>query len=431
MDRIRILGGRRLEGSLAVAGAKNAALPAMAASLLTDEPLSLDNLPRVRDIPTMARLLEHLGVEAKQEGGRAWRLLARRLERHDAPYEHVKTMRASVLVLGPLVARHGCARVSLPGGCAIGARPIDMHIEGLRRLGAAVVLQHGYVDARCQRLRGAEFRFPGVTVTGTENLMMAATLARGVTVLRNCAQEPEVADLAALLRSMGARIDGDGTDTIRIEGVESLGAATHRVIPDRIVAGTLLMAAAITRGAVRVEGCVPSHLEALTSLLDGCGCRIERAERSLALSAGDGLTARDASTAPYPGFPTDLQAQYLALMTQAEGGSTVTETIFENRFMHVAELVRMGADIRVSGRSAAVRGRTPLSGATLMATDLRASACLILAGLAASGETWVDRVYHIDRGYEEIEKMLAPLGAAIERRPGPPFPTAEMPANHA
>jgi UDP-N-acetylglucosamine 1-carboxyvinyltransferase len=372
----------------------------------------------------MARLLSHLGARADPSGPRAWRLQAADLPRPEAPYDLVKTMRASVLALGPLVARCGRARVSLPGGCAIGARPIDMHLEGLRRLGAEVILEHGDVEARCERLRGAEFRFPGVTVTGTENLMMAATLARGTTVLHNCAQEPEVTDLADLLRAMGARIEGDGTETVRIDGVERLRGAAHPIIPDRIVAGTLLMAAAITRGSVRVEECRPQHLLAVTDLLEGCGCRIERGGDSLHLSATGGLKARDVRTAPFPGFPTDLQAQYVALMTQAEGSSMVTETIFENRFMHVGELQRMGADIRVTGRHAVVRGPTPLSGAHLMATDLRASACLVLAGLAAAGETWVERVYHIDRGYEAIEAMLAPLGAAIERQPGPPFPTA-------
>jgi len=428
MDRILIQGGRPLSGSCAVVGAKNAALPAMAAALLCKEPVLLDNVPRVRDIRTMARLLAHLGAEAEAIGPRAWRLLARDIARPEAPYDLVKTMRASVLALGPLVARCGSARVSLPGGCAIGARPIDMHIEGLRRLGAEVTLSHGYVEARCDRLRGTEFRFPGITVTGTENLLMAATLARGTTVLGNCAREPEVSDLAVLLRSMGARIEGDGTDTIHVEGVERLRGTSHAVVPDRIVAGTLLMAAAITRGSVRVERCNPAHVLTLIETLEQCGCRIERGGDAVTLSASDGLRSRDMRTAPYPGFPTDLQAQYVALMTQAEGSAVVSETIFENRFMHVAELQRMGADIRVSGRDAMVRGITPLSGTTLMATDLRASASLILAGLAASGETWVDRVYHIDRGYEAIEAMLSGLGARIERLPGPPYPMAEPPA---
>ncbi len=422
MDRIRIQGGRPLGGTHAVAGAKNAALPAMAAALLTEEPLSLDNVPGVRDIRTMARLLAHLGAEAAPAGPRSWRIQARDLPRPEAPYDLVKTMRASILALGPLAARCGRARVSLPGGCAIGARPIDMHIEGLRRLGAEVALEHGYVEVRCERLRGAEVRFPGVTVTGTENLMMAAALARGTTTLRNCAREPEVSDLADLLRAMGARIEGDGSDPIRIEGVERLRGAAHAVVPDRIVAGTLLMAGAITHGAVRLEGCRPEHLLAATDLLEACGCRIERSESAVSLESPGALVARDVRTAPYPGFPTDLQAQYVALMTQAEGSAVITETIFENRFMHVAELQRMGADIRVTGRHAVVRGPTPLGGATLMATDLRASACLILAGLAASGESWVDRVYHIDRGYERIEDALSALGAVIERVPGPPHP---------
>jgi UDP-N-acetylglucosamine 1-carboxyvinyltransferase len=424
MDRLRIKGGRRLKGSIRVAGAKNAALPAMAATLLTDQPVTLHNVPEVRDIATMGRLLSHLRVHAEHRGLRSWHLVAREVAEPEAPYDLVKTMRASVLCLGPLLARFGRARVSLPGGCAIGARPIDMHIAGLRRLGAEIRLEHGYVEAHCARLHGAEFQFPGVTVTGTENLMMAATLARGETVLRNCAVEPEVSDLAEFLRRMGARIEGDGSDVIRVKGVERLGGAEHSIAPDRIVAGTLLMVGAITGGNVRVEGCRPAHLVSTTDLLERCGCRIERGKDSLLLEASETLEARDVSTAPHPGFPTDLQAQYMALMTQARGSAIITETIFENRFMHVAELERMGADIRVTGRHAVVRGPTPLEGTKLMATDLRASASLVLAGLAASGETWVDRVYHIDRGYESIEGTLEALGAAVERLPGPPYPTA-------
>ncbi len=422
MDRLRIIGGRRLHGAVRVVGAKNAALPAMAAALLTEEPVILENVPEVRDIHTMARLLVRLQAEAAPNGPRSWRLQARDIPEPVAPYELVKTMRASVLCLGPLVARCGRARVSLPGGCAIGARPVDMHIEGLNRLGAEIRLEHGYIEALSKRLRGSEYQFPGVTVTGTENLMMAATLARGTTVLRNCAQEPEVADLADLLRAMGARLEGAGSDTIRIEGVERLGGASHRIVPDRIVTGTLLMAGAITGGDVRVEACRPEHLASIIDLLEGCGCRIERGAESLRLVTEAPLGTHDVSTSPYPGFPTDLQAQYMALMTQARGSAIITEIIFENRFMHVAELQRMGADIRVRGRSAVVRGPTPLSGSWLMATDLRASASLVLAGLAASGETWVDRVYHIDRGYESIEETLVALGASIERCPGPPYP---------
>ncbi|MEE8538118.1 MAG: UDP-N-acetylglucosamine 1-carboxyvinyltransferase [Acidobacteriota bacterium] len=424
MDRLRIKGQRRLEGRLRVGGAKNAALPAMAACLLTDQPVALENVPEVRDIGTMGRLLSHLQVKVEHPGTRSWRLEALDVPEPEAPYDLVKRMRASVLCLGPLVARFGRARVSLPGGCAIGARPIDMHIAGLRRLGVEIRLEHGYVEARCAHLRGAQFQFPGVSVTGTENLMMAATLARGETVLRNCAAEPEVSDLADLLRRMGAHIEGDGSDVIHIQGVEQLGGAEHSILPDRIVAGTFLMAGAITGGRVGVEGCRPADLNSTTDLLERCGCRIERAENSLLLEAQEPLQAHDVRTAPHPGFPTDLQAQYMALMTQARGSAIITETIFENRFMHVAELQRMGADIRVTGRHAVVRGPTPLEGTKLMATDLRASASLVLAGLAASGETWVDRVYHIDRGYESIEGTLAGLGAAIERLPGPPYPSA-------
>jgi UDP-N-acetylglucosamine 1-carboxyvinyltransferase len=421
MDQIRIEGGRRLAGTIRVSGAKNAALPAMVASLLTDQPLCLENLPMVRDVRTMARLLEGLGGrDASLEQGRL-RLRMQEIVEPEASYELVKTMRASILVLGPMVARGGQARVSLPGGCAIGERPVDQHLEGLRRLGAQVEVEHGYVVARTDRLRGAEFTFGIETVTGTENLLMAATLARGTTVLKGCAREPEVADLAQLLRAMGARIEGEGTTTIQVEGVDSLSGAEHVLIPDRIEAGTFVIAAALAGDGVTVEGCNPEHLGALQERLAEMGVRLEAGQSSIRVQASPDLQGRDIRTAPHPGFPTDLQAQYMTLATQANGTTVVHEEIFENRFMHVAELRRMGADVQAEDRTAVVRGPTPLSGAQVMATDLRASACLLLAGLVAEGTTVVDRVYHIDRGYERIEEKLGGLGAEIQRvrAPGP------------
>jgi UDP-N-acetylglucosamine 1-carboxyvinyltransferase len=415
VDRFRILGPTRLAGEVRVGGAKNAALPALAASLLGDEPLELEELPRVRDVETMRRLLAHLGI------GSHWLGDALRVEPggqaspDDAPYELVKTMRASVLVLGPLAARRGHARVSLPGGCAIGVRPIDQHLAGLEALGARVELAHGDVEVRADRLRGARFRFALPTVTGTENLMMAATLARGTTRLENCAREPEIRDLAGLLTAMGARIEGAGEATIEIEGVERLGGARHRVLADRIEAGTYLVAGALTAGDVRVTGVAHRDLEPLPELLAACGVEIEVEGDAVQARRAGVLRPRDIVTAPFPGFPTDLQAQYMALMTAAEGSATLTETIFENRMQHVAELARMGADIRLEGNAARVHGPTRLSGARVMATDLRASACLVLAGMAAEGETRIERIYHLDRGYEAMERKLAALGARVER----------------
>ncbi len=419
MDKFRIEGGHRLEGTLRVGGAKNAALPEMAACLLTGETIELRNLPRVRDIQTMARLLAHMSVETEGpegegESGRV-RLRAATISHAEAPYDLVKTMRASVLVLGPLVGRTGYARVSMPGGCAIGARPIDLHLKALERLGAQITTEHGYVEARAKRLRGTRLLFDRITVTGTENVMMAATLAEGETILENAAREPEIADLARLLVAMGAKIEGASTSTIRIQGVPSLHAAEHKVIPDRIAAGTFLVAGAITGGDLLLEGVEPEHLDAVIDKLAECGVEIRREGGGLRVRGGAHAQAANVDTEEYPGFPTDMQAQYMALATQAEGTSIITETIFENRFLHASEMVRMGADISVRGNQAIVRGPTPLTGAAVIASDLRASASLVLAGLAAQGTTIVDRVYHIDRGYERIEEKLRSLGACIER----------------
>ncbi len=428
MDRLRIEGPNRLEGTVAAAGAKNAALPALAASLLTSEPLVLSRLPAVRDIATMTRLLGHLGVESVERGGSLELRHTGPAEADDAPYDLVKTMRASVLVLGPLVARLGHARVSLPGGCAIGVRPIDQHLAGLAALGAEVELEHGYVSVRAERLAGARFRFALPTVGGTENLLMAAALARGTTVLENCAREPEIADLARLLGKMGARIDGAGGERIEIEGVDALAGARHAIIPDRIEGGTYLIAAAITGGDVTVEGAEAADLAPLLEKLAEVGCQVEVAAGGIRLRRAGGMRPRDVVTAPHPGFATDLQAQYMALMTQAEGASTICETVFENRFQHVPELVRMGARIEVDGALARVQGPSALSGAKVMATDLRASACLVLAGLAAAGETVVDRIYHLDRGYERMELKLQKLGARVERLTGDAADGRERPA---
>jgi UDP-N-acetylglucosamine 1-carboxyvinyltransferase len=415
MDKFRIQGPVRLAGTVAAGGAKNAALPALAAALLADEPVVVEGAPRVRDLETMRRLLAHLGVGGEWREGALHLAPGAPASPDDAPYDLVKTMRASVLVLGPLVARRGHGRVSLPGGCAIGVRPIDQHLAGLEALGARVALDHGYVDVRAERLVGGHFRFAMPTVTGTENLLMAAALARGTTVLENCAREPEVADLARLLVAMGARIAGAGEGTIRIEGVEALGGARHRVIPDRIEGGTYLIGAALTGGDVRLEGAAPAHLEPLLRWLGDVGAQVETAADAVRVAAPGPLLARDLETAPHPGFPTDLQAQSMTLMTQARGVATIVESVFENRLQHVAELARMGADIRVDGRRARVHGPTRLSGARVMATDLRASASLVLAGLVAEGETIVDRIYHLDRGYEAMETKLAALGARVER----------------
>jgi UDP-N-acetylglucosamine 1-carboxyvinyltransferase len=432
MERLRIVGGRPLEGTVRISGAKNASLPDLCAALLTDQPVHLTNVPEVRDIRTMGRVLRDLGAQVQFEVGGRVDICARQLTSVEATYDLVKTMRASVLVLGPLLAREGRARVSLPGGCAIGARPINLHLTALEKMGAAISVEHGYVEARAERLRGAEIYFDTVTVTGTENVMMAASLADGETILRNAACEPEVADLADLLVSMGARIQGAGGTTIRIEGVPSLSGAQHAVVPDRIETGTYLAACAIAGGDIEVQNCHPPHLRAVIDKLRETGLRIEEGPDNLRVRAPRTLRASSVTTLPHPGFPTDMQAQYLALMTQATGSCTITESIFENRFMHVAELQRMGANVRVEGRTAIVNGVTPLSGARLMATDLRASACLVLAGLAASGETLVDRIYHLDRGYYRIDEKLRGLGADIERLDDDrPRPTAEPAATEA
>jgi UDP-N-acetylglucosamine 1-carboxyvinyltransferase len=428
MDRFRITGPSRLLGRVRASGAKNAALPALAASLLSGDSLVLHRIPRVRDVRTMTRLLDHLGVtgEETRDPAGAMVLTLRRTRPSsstDAPYDLVKTMRASVLVLGPLLARHGFARVSLPGGCAIGVRPIDQHLKGLAALGADVRLANGYVETRAARLSGAHFRFDLPTVTGTENLLLAACLARGTTTLANCACEPEVEDLARLLNAMGARITGAGTPAIVIEGVDELGGATHTVIPDRIEGGTYLIGAALSGGDVLLEDARAADLAPLLDKLAALGVEVgvgPEGIRVRAAAAGAALAAQDLETAPHPGFPTDLQAQYMALMTRAEGVSTIRETVFENRFQHAPELARMGADVRVDGSAARIHGPTPLAGAKVMATDLRASACLVLAGVAAHGETVVDRIYHLDRGYERMELKLQGLGAQVERVAEPP-----------
>ncbi|GAC1434727.1 MAG: UDP-N-acetylglucosamine 1-carboxyvinyltransferase [Terriglobales bacterium] len=418
MDKFVIRGGNPLLGTIRVSGAKNAALPAMAAALLTDEPVILENIPQVRDIETTRNLLAAMGAEVELGYGRAHHrttICCRTLASPEASYELVKTMRASTLVLGPLVARCGTARVSLPGGCAIGARPIDMHIKGLERLGAAITQDHGYVEAAAKRLKGAEIVFDKITVTGTEDLLMAATLAEGETIMKNCAREPEVVDLADLLNKMGAHIEGAGTSTIRIRGVEKLHGAKHRIIPDRVEAATFIIAGALTAGDLNVSGCEPNHLGALLQKLDEVGVKIKQTPDSIRVMGDGPCKAADIVTEEYPGFPTDVQAQYMALATQAEGTSFITENIFENRFMHAQEMVRMGASIKIEGRRAVVRGRTPLGAAAVLASDLRASASLVLAALVADGETIIDRVYHIDRGYENIEEKLRGVGAQIRR----------------
>jgi UDP-N-acetylglucosamine 1-carboxyvinyltransferase len=415
VDRLRIVGGRPLEGTVRISGAKNASLPDLCAALLTDQPVVLHNVPEVRDIRTMGRVLTALGAQVTFRVGGTVEVEAAKLGPVEAPYELVKTMRASVLVLGPLLAREGRARVSLPGGCAIGARPINLHLQALEKMGAAISVEHGYVEARAQRLRGAEICFDTVTVTGTENVMMAACRAEGETVMLNAACEPEVSDLAQLLGRMGARIEGAGTPTIRVRGVERLTGAEHTVVPDRIETGTFLAACALAGGDIEIRSCQPEHLRAVIDKFRETGLRIEEGPDNLRVRAPRVVRAANVTTLPYPGFPTDMQAQYMALATQASGVSTITESIFENRFMHVGELQRMGASVRVDGRTAQVSGPTSLSGAQVMATDLRASASLVIAGLAAAGETVVDRVYHLDRGYYRIDEKLRGLGADIER----------------
>jgi UDP-N-acetylglucosamine 1-carboxyvinyltransferase len=416
MDKFTITGGKALSGEIATNGSKNSALPALAAALLTEEPVTLQRIPRVRDIGTMQRLLVDIGSKVETDGETV-QLHTPRIASPEAPYELVKTMRASSLVLGPLVARCGRARVSLPGGCAIGDRPINLHIFGLERLGAEINQTHGYIEAVApEGLRGCAIHFDRITVTGTEDLMMAAVLAKGETVLRNAAREPEVVDLAELLIKMGAKVEGAGTSTIRIEGVERLGGAEHTIIADRIEAGTFLVAGAITGGDLTVTDCIPEHLDALVSKMQQAGADVTQpSPSSLRVRGGDRLRSVDMATEEYPGFATDLQAQYMALMTQAEGIAIVVERIFENRFMHAQELARMGANIRIDGNQAMVAGPRALTGAGVIASDLRASASLVLAALVAKGETVIDRVYHIDRGYEKIEARLAQVGARIRR----------------
>ncbi len=419
MDKFLIRGGKPLNGTVKISGAKNSALPCLAAALLTGETVTLHNVPYVKDLITQRRLLEDLGATVLTPELHTQKIKAANIEIYEAPYELVKTMRASVLALGPLLARFGQAKVSLPGGCAIGTRPIDLHLKAFERLGATVSLEAGDVIARAPkgRLTGADTFFEKVSVTGTENVMMAASLARGLTTIRNAAREPEIEDLAELLNKMGAKISGAGTSEIEIEGVEDLGAAEHVIIPDRIETGTFIVAAAITGGEVEIENCQPKHLQAVIEKLRETGVEIEtRGADKIFVKRGDpGLRSKDVTTEPHPLFPTDMQAQYMALMTQAEGTATIVETIFENRFMHASELVRMGADIQISGNTAIVKGKTKLTGAPVLASDLRASASLVLAALAAEGETLIDRVYHIDRGYETIVKKLSAIGADIER----------------
>lgn len=421
MHKLLIEGGRPLEGSVRVSGAKNSALPAMAAALLTRDRVELQNIPRVRDIVTMGKLLAHLGavVETPEIPPTAVAIEAEQINGAEAPYELVKTMRASILTLGPLVARTGRARVSLPGGCAIGARPVDLHLKALEQMGAEIGVSHGYVEARVPkngRLPGGHVFFEKITVTGTENVLMAASLAKDETVIENAAREPEIGDLADLLIKMGAKIEGAGASTIRVRGVEQLHGAKHVTIPDRIEAGTFLVAGAITNGELELTDCVPEHLTSIITKLQETGVDIRKTgARTLVVRGARKLVAADVCTEEYPGFATDMQAQFMALVTQANGASAITETIFENRFLHASEMIRMGAHISIEGRRAVVHGPTALSGTGVIASDLRASASLVLAALVARGETVVDRVYHIDRGYERIEEKLSAVGAIIRR----------------
>jgi UDP-N-acetylglucosamine 1-carboxyvinyltransferase len=419
MDKFVIRGGNPLVGTVRISGAKNSALPCMAAAILTEDEVTLENIPQVRDIETERRLLASMGAEVELGYGRAQHrttICCRTLSDPVAKYEIVKTMRASSLVLGPLVARAGIARVALPGGCAIGDRPIDLHIKGLEKMGATITQAHGYLEARADRLIGAHLVFDKITVTGTEDLLMAAVLAEGETLMENCAREPEVADLAALLTAMGAKIEGAGTSTLRVQGVSRLHGARHRIQPDRIEAGTFLVAGAITGGDLIVANCNPAHLSAVIAKLQEAGVRVDSlGPDTLRVRADAKLRGAGISTEEYPGFPTDMQAQYMALATQAEGVSAVKENIFENRFMHVQEMVRMGANIKVDGRTATVQGPAKLSAAAVMCSDLRASASLVLTALVADGESILDRVYHMDRGYERIEEKLRGVGAQIRR----------------
>jgi UDP-N-acetylglucosamine 1-carboxyvinyltransferase len=420
VDKLKITGGVALGGEIAISGAKNAALPLLCAALLTREPVTFTHVPHLNDIATMLRLLEQMGVKVTREAGKLGAgdtvtLDASVLDNPVAPYEMVKTMRAAILVLGPLVARAGEAKVSLPGGCAIGTRPVDQHIKGLTSMGAEIAVEHGYVHAQARRLKGARLFTDMVTVTGTENLMMAACLADGETVIENAAREPEVVDLATCLNAMGARISGAGSDVIRIQGVAALHGATHRVMPDRIETGTYLCAAAATGGEVRLTGTSSAYLDAVIDKLMDTGCEIISERDAIRLKAPPRLVAASIRTAPYPAFPTDMQAQFMAINAVAEGTAVIRETIFENRFMHAVELIRLGADIKIDGNTAFVTGVARLQGATVMATDLRASASLVIAGLVAQGETLIERIYHLDRGYEALDQKLTALGARVQR----------------
>lgn len=416
MDKIIVQGGKSLHGNVQISGAKNAALPVMAAALLTEGTNTFHNIPDLMDIRTIKKLLRNLGAQI--EGEETLQINVDKITSCVAPYELVKTMRASVLVLGPLVARMGVARVSLPGGCAIGARPVNLHIKALEEMGAKIELKEGYIEAKAKKLKGAEIYFDISTVTGTENVMMAATLAQGTTILRNAACEPEVVNLAEVLKGMGAKISGAGTDVIKIEGVTSLKPTEGTIIPDRIEAGTFMIAAGITHGELNIRGCIPEHLEALINKLRDTGMKISPIKGGLKTTGTKKINSVDVKTLPYPGFATDLQAQMMAYMSIGSGLSVITETIFENRFMHVSELMRMGADIKIQGNNAIVRGVPELRGAPVMATDLRASASLVLAALVAKGTTEISRVYHLDRGYEQIEKKFSAVGANIKRVAG-------------
>jgi UDP-N-acetylglucosamine 1-carboxyvinyltransferase len=418
MDKLLIRGGRPLHGEVRISGAKNAALPELCAALLTPEPVTLQNVPRLHDVATMLKLIRNMGVNT-EVSGESVMIDSAKLSFPEAPYEMVKTMRASVLALGPLLARFGEATVSLPGGCAIGSRPVDQHIKGLQQMGAEIVVEHGYMIAKLpkgrERLKGTSITTDMITVTGTENFLMAATLAEGETVLENAAQEPEISDLAEMLIAMGAKIEGHGTPKIRIQGVDKLHGCTHRVVPDRIEAGTFLCAVAATGGDVLLRDARAEHLDAVIDLLRAAGATVTAVPEGIRVQAQGRLTAQSFRTTEYPGFPTDMQAQFMALNCIAEGESKITENIFENRFMHCNELLRLGADIRVDGKFAVVQGVERLSGAAVMATDLRASASLVIAGLVAEGETMVDRIYHLDRGYDQMEAKLRGIGADIER----------------
>ncbi len=417
MEKIRILGQHspELRGKVRISGSKNAVLPAIVASLLTEDSLTLRNIPLVKDVYTILTLMRELGADSRLKGN-VLSIRAKKIISPEASYELVRSMRASILVLGPLLARYGQAVVALPGGCAIGSRPIDLHIGGLQKLGASITLEHGYIKAHASRLRGTEIEFEKKTVGGTENLLMAATLAQGETVLKNCSLEPEVVALADLLSKMGARIEGAGEEVIRIRGVKELGGAAHEVIPDRIEAGTFLVAGALSQGEVVLENINPDHLTTIIEKLRFSGAKIEIINRrTVRVSGSAEIKPQDITTSPYPGFPTDMQAQFMVLMTQASGTSIITETIFDRRFSHVNELLRLGANIEVQGDKATVKGRTPLSGAEVIATDLRASASLVLAGLIAGGETIINEIEHLDRGYEKIEEKLKLLGASVER----------------